>query len=145
MVTLALSLPAPATPGFVEQFYRQEAADQRAQAKIWSSKIDELIEDQAGYEVKREKIVSHLLAAADAIEAIANQSRVHIERAVPKAAIMLIARKMDELFGPSDARQPMYGQTATIASIVLRREITADEVRGTIRNGPWKITHRLRF
>jgi hypothetical protein len=58
---------------------------------------------------------------------------------------MMIARTMDELFGRSNAQQPMYGQTATIASIVLEREITAEEVRGAIRSGPWKITHRFPF
>ena len=37
MVELALMQPAPGAHGFVDQFYHQEAAELRAQAKIWSS------------------------------------------------------------------------------------------------------------
>ena len=105
----------------------------------------QLVEDQAGFETKRKRIVSHLSEAADAIEAIARQHTTSLKRDVSKGVIMMIARTMDELFGPSNARQPMYGQTATIASIVLERQVTAQEVRGTIRSGPWKITARFRF
>ena len=95
MVTLALSLPAPATPGFVEQFYRQEAATNAHRQRFGQGRSMNRMKIRRGTRKwsKCEKIVSHLLAAADAIEAIANQSRVHIERAVPKAAIMLIAQR----------------------------------------------------
>src|SRR6185312_7800190 len=55
MVELALMQTAPDASGFVDQFYHQEAAELRAQARIWSSRIHQVIGDEKDFEAKRVK------------------------------------------------------------------------------------------
>jgi hypothetical protein len=74
-------------------------------------------------ETKR-KVAKELRRAADVYEDAAQESRAKTSKEVPRYLMAMVAQRLRDLFGT-----PMYGQAATVASLILGRDVTATMVR----------------
>ena len=84
----------------------------------------EALDRRRGLALPQRKFIKSLMKAAEGADALAVQSDKEIETEIPKAVVAMIARALHELFG-----KHMYGITATLASLVLNREITETQAR----------------
>ena len=96
---------------------------------------------------KCEKQLTILTKAIRGFEDLEKEYSKSMAQDVPEAAVMLLARKMDMLFGnPMGATSYMYGVTATMVGVLFDSagiQVTADGVRNIVHSGPWKITYRM--
>jgi hypothetical protein len=127
--------PTP-TDEFISQWrtpYRDLAEELQAEAKTIS--VDPRFID---FPHELHKLKRRLLQAADAYEELASASQGDNIRRVPAAVTAHVARNLKTLFGHG-----MYSQAATVATIILGRDVTAAEAREWCRKG-WVKTHERR-
>jgi hypothetical protein len=121
----------------VPNVFDDQIAKLQADAHEWSDWIKPAKErGEKQFAAKLAKSISRLLALADDFDALKKiyekpyECRVKPHE-VLAAATALIAANMKRTFG-----EPMYGQTATIASLVLARPVTREQARGSY-HGVW--------
>jgi hypothetical protein len=109
---------ANVTTTFSARRYRQKAAKLQLEAQKLAGKDDQLSHHL--------EAASHLSRAADWFDGMAAILTANEDNQV--AVVMAVTAIMVKFFG-----KPMYQQSAAIASIMLDREITRDQVRYTRR------------
>jgi hypothetical protein len=106
--------------------FENQAAALRDAAQRWSSWIETASQTQTGFHAQLAKKILELRRLADDFDGLRKAwdetwtFRTDAEEA-RTALVAHVARRMQELFGT-----PMYGQSATIASVVLDLEVTSD-------------------
>jgi hypothetical protein len=122
--------PHPATEDLAKWRtpYLERAAELRAEAKL-VSEINRSVENCPR---ELDKVAHRLTQAAVAYEELAHASHADSERRVPAVVTAQIAKDLKVLFG-----RKMYGQAATVASVILEREVTAAETREWCRSAGW--------
>jgi len=118
IVRWARAYVAPASPHF---YYHPRADALRAEASF-------VERDPFGLsaETKR-KLAKDLRRTADTYARAAKEARTKTSEEAPRYMMWLVAMWLHQLFG-----KWMYGQAATVASLILRRKVTSKMVRKAV-------------
>jgi hypothetical protein len=144
MVRLGCMLLPPQTPSGVT-LCSKEAATIRERSLIlethtgWNTPIYR----ESAFRKEREKLLSLYARAQDSLTALEKLYAASAAKDCHACTILAIAGTVDGLFGGLGDRRLMYGLTATIASVLLKQKVTAEDVRTSLRSGPWRMTHRM--
>jgi hypothetical protein len=110
-----------AAPASSDHPYLTDALRLRAEAQI-------LENEPFGLSVAmKRRLATRLRRAADAYADAAKEARAKTSEEIPRYVMMMIAGRMHNLFG-----KRMYGQAATIASLIMQRDVTPTMVREAI-------------
>jgi hypothetical protein len=127
MIRLARS--SPLVPARRHTYYAQKAQQFRDEAAKVLEKFDDRRIDRCKPE--RERYGRALRKAADAAGVLADAEAADATKQSPVIVMTQIAKALETYFG-----KRMDGQTATIASVILGVELTADDAREAAR-GVW--------
>jgi hypothetical protein len=118
--------------------FQTQAADLRAVAEEWSRiwAVPSRERGEKRFATELTKLIDQMRSLADGFDALEKvfheQWEFHTKPGEVAAAVTAnIATTMDQVFG-----EPMYGQTATISSLVLNQPITRERARGHY-HGVW--------
>jgi hypothetical protein len=118
-VRWACAYAAPASP---DHLYLTDALRLRGEAQQC------LEREPFGLSVAtKRRLATRLRRAADAYTDAAKEARTKASEEIPRYVMMMIAGRMHDLFG-----KRMYGQAATIASLIMERDVTPTMVREAI-------------